>query len=1256
MGHPGEGRGEPRSGPTIRNARWAVLVWAALAGSSAAGGQVLATGSIEGKLTDLYSKPLNGVSLVLRNSASGAEFTAVTGEKGVYRLAGLAPGEYVLEAHRGKLAEGRISGIIVTAGHAARVQTAIALHAPLPGLTPPTDIPAEQTARVHPDPRLIPRPTPRPDPRWDPASDPHPHPPPLDDSAAISSPSAIAAATHATGTPPRASVRTATVAAMVGPGISLGTLAGKSMQAARLSALAVPDTRDMNPSDEDPTEARGVSISGEEYEALPQSQLSGRVAPLGAPPELFKATNDTEGETGRRGDRAGITVDGIDIRLAFGGRGATPGAAALLGPAGSQAAIREMRVLDREIAAAELSYGGIAGVRMRGGGDAAGARLHGQVFVFDRSNLFGALNPFTDWIKETAPATAGSVPTFAPFAWSPGDRAVRWGASGGGPLRSRHLFWYAALEQDEHTSPAVAAVKHPDRFFAQPRDDEMQVLSARLRLSSADPVAEGIAAYSGMLETLGGLLGPTSRSSSRWTSFGRIDWNATERHRFVLEGTGSRWDAPGGGLTRISETHGSHSFGASRSRESWVITRWDAFLTPKLTAVTQAALGHYTLAHPAQEPSAFEQTLDVNPWQQLPQMIVDSRYGFTIGNPARFGAGTYPDEHAYQARETLDWTRGALEARLGFEAHHNADSTSFVRNHTGTYHYARVENFASDALVFAKYGLSDPLDPLEQHNCDQRGKAWSDADGQLHGLGYLPCYSYYTQTLGPTDWHLETTDWAAFSTALWRPAKALALSAGLRWDRQEIPPPIALVDNPALPLTQQLPTLGNEWAPRLGLAWGTRESHWPVLRIGYGMYYGRTPNRTLQAALTQTGSLNGDVNLLLRPTDNLPGKSGGAPPFPYVLAGTPGTIVHPGAVEISPTFRNAQAHQAIASAEKELPGRVLLTASALAALGRDLPVTMDTNFDPVTNPGTITYSVVDPTGKGPIKTPQLTVPFFASWPSPAGNDGRLNPDYRDVAEMFSRANSTYEAAMLQVSRSGRRGLSFHARYAYGHAMDWNPSEGGLTSTGSNILDPLDFRQEYGNSDMDVRHSFSVYSVWQSPWRLRGTAAPFANGWMLSGIGQFHSGLPFTMRTAGSIPQQYEDGGGFVVGLGPGMNGYGGDNRLYGVGRNTYRYPATWKADLRLGKRFSLGRERELQLMAESFNLFNHQNVTDIETIGYYIDSGGASGALPTLNFLTGTGAGQIEFGQPLNINATDSYRERQFDFGMRLRFKHPLEP
>jgi hypothetical protein len=596
----------------------------------------------------------------------------------------------------------------------------------------------------------------------------------------------------------------------------------------------------------------------------------------------------------------------------------------------------------------------------------------------------------------------------------------------------------------------------------------------------------------------------------------------------------------------------------------------------------------------------------------------------------------------------LDWVNNSLLVRAGFDVAHNSDATTLLRNQTGTYYYSKVQNFISDALAFEKFGLSDALDYANPHNCGVTTTTF----------GPMPCYSYYSQTMGPTNWQLSTTDWAGFATTQWQASKHAVFSAGLRWEYEALPPPLPALSNPELPLTQKLPGLGSNWGPRLSLAIGSAESRWPVLRLGYGLYYGRTQNATLETALTQTGSLKGDLSFFMRPTDDCQFCSGGAPPFPYVFTGEPASVVKPGAVEFAPTFRNPEVHQAVISLEQSLPGRVQITASVVASLGRHLPIAIDTNFNPAVNPQTITYAVIDSSGRGPIKSPQITVPFYATWPSPTGATGRLNPDYQQITEIFSRGNSTYEAAMLRITRYTRRGLTLHAHYTYAHAIDWNPNTSTLVA-GSDVLDPANFRDEYGASNLDVRHSAAAFVIYEAPWKLRDLAGRFANGWMLSAIAHYHSGFPYTMRTSGSLAEEFvQQTGASIVGLGPGMNGSGGDNRVYGlgsdgrsynIGRNTFRYPATWKADLRLGKRFNLGHTRSLQLLAESFNLFNHQNVTELETTGYSIESGSAS-SLPTLNFLTGLKPNTTAFGQPLNINATDFYRERQIQLGLRMIF------
>ncbi len=492
-----------------------------------------------------------------------------------------------------------------------------------------------------------------------------------------------------------------------------------------------------------------------------------------------------------------VTLDGAPAGLAFGTTGKRRSAgSSLIAPGASESAVRAVRVVNADPSSAgERVAGAHASIETRRGANV----LHGQGFLFDRENLWGAQNPFTQWTQETAPATLITVPTFTPEPYTPSDREIIWGAGAGGRIRRSKLFWFAAIDNNLRNDPGISTVKHPDSFFAQPSNDQMQVLSARLGLYSANPVAAGVAAYSGMLQTLDGLLGPAERTSTQLNGFARLDWDANERNQFTLEGTGAHWNAPGGGLTRASESYGNHSYGSSRASDQLLLARWQAFITSNLLSVTQVSVGRHILTMPAETPSPFEQSLNISTWGQLPQIVVDSRYGFTIGNPSRFGAGSYPDEHLYQARQEVDWVHGALLLKAGFDVSHNTDATSLLRNQTGTYYYSSVENFASDALAFESFGINGQLNPMDQHNCDQTGNVWRDSAGGLHGLGYLPCYSYYSQTMGPTNWNVATNDWASYVTSQWQPNKQLVLSLALRWELEQLPPPIASVNNPDLP-------------------------------------------------------------------------------------------------------------------------------------------------------------------------------------------------------------------------------------------------------------------------------------------------------------------------------------------------------------------------------------------------------------------------------------------------------------------------
>ena len=93
--------------------------------------QRVESGSLSGKLTGLYSNPVEGVEVVARNQATGAEARATTAKNGAFLFPALEPGVYTLEAVSAQLGHGHLEEIVVAAGHEARVQAAMSFE-PLP--------------------------------------------------------------------------------------------------------------------------------------------------------------------------------------------------------------------------------------------------------------------------------------------------------------------------------------------------------------------------------------------------------------------------------------------------------------------------------------------------------------------------------------------------------------------------------------------------------------------------------------------------------------------------------------------------------------------------------------------------------------------------------------------------------------------------------------------------------------------------------------------------------------------------------------------------------------------------------------------------------------------------------------------------------------------------------------------------------------------------------------------------------------------
>ena len=101
--------------------------------------------------------------------------------------------------------------------------------------------------------------------------------------------------------------------------------------------------------------------------------------------------------------------------------------------------------------------------------------------------------------------------------------------------------------------------------------------------------------------------------------------------------------------------------------------------------------------------------------------------------------------------------------------------------------------------------------------------------------------------------------------------------------------------------------------------------------------------------------------------------------------------------------------------------------------------------------------------------------------------------------------------------------------------------------------------------------------------------------------------------------------------------------------------------MRLGKSFKLSDMRQLEVLAESFNLFNHQNITSVNTTAYCVTSLPSTSTpsvgtgCPQLQSLPTTTAGEYLVGNPLfgtntNSNSNTLMTPRQLQIAGRLHF------